>query len=1131
MRHLYLGCAVAALLAPVAGLHAQETSATIRGQVVSDSGGALPNATVVIVHVPSGARTTVTTDAGGAFNATGLRLGGPFTVEVSAAGYDSATANLDNLLSGSPQRISVQLYPIATTITVTANRTLRSSITIASGPATVLNAAQIAGVASINRDIRDLARRDPFVTLDATNSRAISIAGQNNRFNRINVDGIAFGDPFGLNNGGLASARGPVPLDAIAEFSVEVAPADIVQGNFQGGVINTQLKSGTNQFHGQGFFTYTGDGISGKHTKAINVSRIFHDNNWGVQLTGPIVKDKLFFAVTYEKLRASTPADVGVAGEGFANSIPGLTRTSHTQNIAAGQTIPTGCTLSSGISYTCTGGLDTIRNIAKGAPYNYDPLDVASSVPEKDDKLVAKIDWNIADGHRANLTYIYAKNSQLANQTPISTLSATNPTLSLQSNNYQATEANHYGVLEFNDNWSDVFSTRARVTYNDYKRGQIPYNGRTFGDFTVCLDSIQTGSVSSCTSGTPRVEFGPDLSRQANELRVKRSSVELQAQIKMDGHAVKLIAERRDERFNNLFQQNASGTFYFDSIQDFINGRAGSLTLAAPVNGDINSVRAIFKQTEYTFGIQDVWDASPDLTLIYGFRYDLYAGSDRPPLNANFVARNGFGNNATLNGRGLFQPRFGFTFSPGESLRLRGSAGRYSGGSPNVWISNSFSNPGTLVNQGTFTRTADVNGATACTGTRDFGGFTAQQLCAQALDNVDGGGPAIPSVVSQFLAQGLSQLSVTNALDPNFKLPSQWRYAISGDYKVPFGADNSFSIGGDAVYSKVDNGQSWTDLRSRPNTVNGTLPDGRPRYQQTVNTLGNNGASITDNNQDVLLFNSTKGYSVNLVARARAEFGFGLSAFGSYTWQRAKDVNSGTSSVALSNYSQTAASDPNQSAYGTSNYQIDNTFKLGIGYRHNFFADAATRIDLFFESRAGQRYSYTFADTTSGRSAVFGTTGTNNRYLMYVPNVATLTSDPKAAYAAGFDFTGFQNFIQNSALRDFQGSIAPKNLGRSPRFNKLDLHFGQEIPLPHGFKVEGFVDVENVLNLINRDWGQLSQVGFPYYATIVNVACNNGNSLSAACNQYTYSNFKTPAQSVFTAPSLWQIRVGARIKF
>ncbi|MBC7506206.1 MAG: carboxypeptidase regulatory-like domain-containing protein, partial [Sandarakinorhabdus sp.] len=66
MRHLRLGCAIAALIAPVA-VNAQDTASSIRGQVTNDAGEGISNATVIITHTPSGTRTTQTTDGSGNF--------------------------------------------------------------------------------------------------------------------------------------------------------------------------------------------------------------------------------------------------------------------------------------------------------------------------------------------------------------------------------------------------------------------------------------------------------------------------------------------------------------------------------------------------------------------------------------------------------------------------------------------------------------------------------------------------------------------------------------------------------------------------------------------------------------------------------------------------------------------------------------------------------------------------------------------------------------------------------------------------------------------------------------------------------------------------------------------------------
>ena len=1101
MRHLRLGCAIAALVVPMA-LHAQDTASSIRGQVTTDAGEGIANATVTIIHAPSGTRTTQTTDGSGSFNASGLRLGGPYTVAVNAPGFDPASETVANLLAGTPQRITVFLAPLGQTITVSAARQ-RSSISIASGPASVLTADDIRGISTVNRDIRNLAVRNPLVSLDPTNGGAISIAGQNNRFNRISVDGIQFGDPFGLEAGGLASARGPVPLDAISEFSVEVAPVDIQQGGFQGGAINTQLKSGGNTFSAQGFFTYSADELAGDTTRGVTRVRNFESKIFGAQITGPIVKDKLFFAVTWERLRDVTPSAVQAIDLGITDA-----------------------------------QIATIDTIAE-TRYKFDAGGVATNVPENDDKVVAKVDWNIADGHRAAFTYIYNKGDLLAGQTGTNQINATNPTLSLLSNNYTQGSTNHYGVFQLNDQWSDSFSTQVRVSYNDYVRLQVPFGDRSFGQFETCLTPAATigGAATPCATGIRRIQFGPDVSRQANELAAQTLGIEFQAQLKMNEHTVKFIAERRGQDFNNLFGGGAapagvSGSFRFDSIADLQAGRANQLNFAAPIRGGIDTIRALFSNNVYTFGLQDVWDATDTLSLTAGFRWDLYETPDQPAFNADFLARNGFPNNSTLNGRQAFQPRVAASWRPSDRLHVRASAGLFAGGNPNVWISNNYSNPGPTLGSALVQRLA--NGTFSISGV-PTAGIDVQALGAATLNNVTGG-TGVPLQLTQLIQASGSSASPTNVLDPNFQIPSQWRVAGTAEYAADLGfLGDEWNLGADVVWSRVKNALTYTDRRS---IASGLLtPDGRPRYVPFNAAAGNN--------TDLLLTNTTLGYSWNIVGRVDKSWDNGFNLGAAYTFQRAKDVNSGTSSTAGSNYGNAAAGiNPNQAAYGTSNYQVDDAYRLTLGYEKAWFGDNHTRFELFFNSRAGQRFSYTMADTTANRSAVFGTVQTNTRYLIYVPNVATATSDPLVQYAPSFDFAGFQKVVQGGVLNKFQGTIAPKNLGRSPRFNKLDISVKQELPFVFGGKMEVFADVENFLNLLDNDWGSLRQVAFPYYGTLVNVSCvptagstGLANTLpTQPCAQYRYSNrngttVTEPTQTLFQNQSLWQIRVGARVKF
>ncbi|MFN3592892.1 MAG: TonB-dependent receptor, partial [Thermaurantiacus sp.] len=404
-----------------------------------------------------------------------------------------------------------------------------------------------------------------------------------------------------------------------------------------------------------------------------------------------------------------------------------------------------------------------------------------------------------------------------------------------------------------------------------------------------------------------------------------------------------------------------------------------------------------------------------------------------------------------------------------------------------------------------------------------------QALGAATLNNVSGG-PGVPAELLA-LARGTgSAVAPTNSLDPNFNLPSQWRISGSLDWRANLGfLGDDWRLGADVIWSSIKDSLIWTDLRSVPNTVQATLPDGRPRYQSLTG----------DNNTDIFLTNGSRGYSWNLVARVAKDWDNGFSFGMSYSLQRARDENPGTSSVAFSNYSNAAAEDPNFAAYGISNYQRDDSFRLRLGYEREFFGDNATRFDLFFNSLAGQRFSYTFQDRSPGqRRAIFGTTQRNDAYLIYVPDVSSIAADPRVTYANEATFAALRDFVLNSPLAKYQGQIAPKNIGQSPRFEKMDLRISQEIPFFLGGKIQLFADFENFLNMLNSDWGSLRQVSFPYLAPIVDVACPNPanpaqniTGTNQVCTQYRYSNFREPSQTNFVNISLWSLRLGVRLSF
>ena len=1082
MRHnLLLGVAVAALAIPMAA-SAQETTAIIRGTLTA-SGAPVAGAKITVTNVPSGTVSTSSTDASGSFTVSGIRSGGPYTIDVSSPQGSTQVTDVFTVV-GQPYDLPIELAPTAATsgsdIVVTASRIRGAGVT-SDGPQTVLAQRDISKVASVNRDVRDIERRDPFASLDLSNSGdrggAVAFAGVNPKFNRFTINGVTVGDTFGLNQDASPTNRGPVPLDALAQVSVSIAPYDFRQSGFQGGAIDTVLLSGTNNYHVTGFYSQNTDGLSGDRigTTTIVLPK-YKSETYGATVSGPIFKDKLFFMVSAERNTDPRPFSTQLA------QVPGITQ----------------------------GIVDNIVSIAK-TKYGTDAGSVLTINPRKDEKIVGRIDWNIMDGQRLSLSYVNAYDS-LVSPNNTSTSGST-PSYGLSTNAYALTELLRAGIVQLNSDWSDTISTEARVIYKKTVRGQEPLGGRPNGQFQVCNDPASVGSATGCSTGSPRVYFGPDNFRQTNTLFFDTWEGSFLGRARIANHELKLLVDvTRNHTFNN-FVPNSLGSFYFDSLADYQAGTANQVQYAATLGGP-NGAAADFSYTEFAIGLQDDWHPTSNLTVTYGARADLYSMRDQPVANPYFLARYGYGNAFTYKGREIIEPRLSFNWKPISNLKIRGGFGVFGGGSPDIYLSNSFSNTVTT-NALTITRDATCN--------------TPGTLCDLALNKVTGQVPAaLAAAATNVVGSVTLPLTNTGAIAPDFKLPSSYKGTLSADYKF-FG----INLGADFYYSKVRQGVIFYDQRS---AVVGTLPDGRPRY--------NGVTSFADSNYDIIVGNTTKGRSFIGVVRADKTFDFGLSVGGSYTWQDVKDVSNATSSTINSNYRYQAFADPNSPAYGISSDQTKWQFKYSVGYDHAFFRDYRTVFQLFGETRAGRPFSYGMLDNVSTRSGVFGTNLTSNQgtNLLYVP---TSVSDPLIVYGDGVTSASLDSYINGSVLRKYRGMIAPKNIARNRAFTRIDLHLEQEIPTFVGHsRISVFADINNLTNLINKDWGGLRQLGFPYTASLVNVQCANaaGAALTGAigtptnpaggCAKYIYSGYRDPnTSSVNVTPSLYTIRIGARFRF
>ena len=679
---------------------AQEITSALRGQVTDTGGNALPGATVTIVHTPTGTRSVQTTNASGVYDARGLRIGGPYTVEITADSYQGEKYENVFLTVGETSRLNADLEGGTMEVVVSASA-IRNANEI--GAVTNLDRDQIDAIVSINRDIRDLARRDPLVSANLRGDGGISIAGSNPRTNRISIDGVQAQDDFGLNTGGLPTRRGPVSIDSVEQFSVQAVPFDVENGDFLGGAINVVLRQGTNQFGGSVFANFLNEDLVGTKIKQTTVKTLVEQDNYGATFRGPIIEDTLFFALSYETYESLDVTNVGPAGAGFATSINGPNRTPMTQ-----------------------AEIDAVTNVfANTYRSTFAFGGIPSTKPITDEKYTARLDWNITDDQRATLTYRKSE-SGVIQRTNLSTGSA-----GLDSQWYLTGEDDETLSLQFNSDWTDTFSTEVRLSQRDYTRLQEPPSGQNFADIRVCstatpLDAASTtNQPTTCRNGSSNVavvRFGPDQFRHANFLNTQNTQGQFSGELSRDTHLFKAGVQYQRQEIFNLFLPSSDGRYYFDSIRDFTNGHAGELNYRNALSGNSNDAAANFSYDTTSLFLQDTWDTTDQLTLTYGLRYDTYSVKDKPALNPNFVNRYGFSNQSTYDGLDVLMPRFAFDWRPTDNVKVSGGVGLFSGGLPDVFLSNSFSNTGIIYNTITFRRSTTAANASSLLATAAQGG-------------------------------------------------------------------------------------------------------------------------------------------------------------------------------------------------------------------------------------------------------------------------------------------------------------------------------------------------------------------------------------------------------------------------
>ena len=1174
MNKFRLLCAAAAILTPAAtfvapAAYAQEITASVNGRVTGAGGAPIGGATVTITDTRTGAERNLTTGADGNFSAQGLVTGGPYTITAAAPGHQGQTINDVNLTIQGATELTFALDPVAAgaeeNIVVTAQRVNVQLQAI--GPGTAFSQTVLENAPSFNRDVRDVIRIDPRVSLDredvgtgGSGADRISCLGGNDRGNSFTVDGITQSDVYGLNDTGFSSRSStPIPFDAVRETQVQFAPMDVEYGQFTGCAINVVTRSGGNRFHGDAFFEYSNNDLRGDSVDGRPVGPIEADKRWGVALGGPIFRDRLFFFAAYEHQEAGSSQDDGPTGAGFANEVRGV-------SIAQ---------------------FNEISNIL-GTVYGIDTGPPPTSRPFENDRWFGRIDWQITDDHRLELTY--QKLEELTVRTD-DFFTGSTPQVTGLNTFYNSGTDSHYYSARLYSQWTDNFSTEVRYSRSDITDIQNPVGGGEAQDavpiprIIVGIDNDPLGSTPIGQS-PPDATFlaGPGTSRSANDLQTQIDLFKAVANFETGNHQFKFGFEANRAHIFNLFVQNATGTLVFRNAADLAEGLlspglGNNQTQTLPFQvvsgqsegafgnfsrtGDVNDAAADFGRTIYTFYLQDEWSLNDRLDLVLGLRADLYSGS-RPAVNNNFIARYGFPNTTGFSDiEPVFLPRIGFTWDAGDfaffrRAELRGGVGIFSGGDPLVWFGNAFQNNGFGFAEGTSQSANCPQGA--------------------QIDVVTGG--VFTGVPACIQADGINRASLglgdTQSIDPDIDVPTVLRANIGFRSELNFTDSGLFSgwqMSLDYIYSRYQDPFTIVDLSQTPDIrrgLQGFTIDGRPIYAAIDPTVAGCDAVLVDINptpvwqgvtapcfntgrDDELMLTNAGAYSshvASFVLSKNIDSGLFTSGGSSYftigyAFTEARDRRNMFNSTAGSNYDLTAASDRQNPDVTRGFYGSRHNFTFAANFSEEFFSDLETRFGFTFVARSGRPYSLTF-----GGGGVFNDSASGNaNALLYIP---TGPNDPNIAPPIFDPVTGLQiggsNLAQVSALSDFANSLncARRFVGQTIRRNTcsndwyydLDLTFSQELPGPGRLigvdgmddHIELYVMFDNFLNFLDESWNIQRRRNF---AGLQDVATISGVD---AQGRYIITGFNGVADFeadnfINVSSSVWRIKVGISYEF
>ncbi len=620
---------------------ANVTGGALSGIVKDDSAAVITNATVKVKNVETGLTRETTTGEDGTFRIPALAAG-VYDVTVSSAGFTELTRRATVLIG---QTASVEIILSTSQVSEAINVTADSSSIVETArtqQSTTVNERAVKDLPVNGRNFLDFIRLTPGINVDPRGGD-YSAGGLRGTFNSLLIDGADNNNTFFGQTLGRTGVRAPYQFSqsSVKEFQVNTNSYAAEFGRAGGALVNVITKSGTNEFHGEGFYFFrdnalnANDGFIRSLPSPRNRKPDLRIQQFGGSVGGPIRKDKLFFFFTYDGQRRNDPVVV-------APRVP----------------IPT--SFSPAVPPDIAQQTITFLN-AQTARYQ---------LGFNQDVYMGKVDWQINNENRLSVRYNRQlfKGKNLENPGQIRSVSATG-----NSNSTTDTVTGQITTI---------------LTPNLINEGRVGFSrDQQLGTANSTSPETIINSPAGNTLVFGRNNFSP---RETTERRFQVTNTLTYVRGR---HTYKAGFDFIFNRIFNFFPGFFGGSYVFNSYEDFALRRpsgAGATAIVyqqAFAGPNTNGPRSFPNTSEYGWFIQDDWNITSRFKLYYGVRYDAQVKDEPPVLNDDprllTLGIRTAGLKQDLNN---FAPRLGFSwnlFGDGKTV-LRGGYGIFYARTPSI---------------------------------------------------------------------------------------------------------------------------------------------------------------------------------------------------------------------------------------------------------------------------------------------------------------------------------------------------------------------------------------------------------------------------------------------------------------